>query len=118
MKKSEMNIIIGKFDELLTMNENGFDKNDAIFELKCLMYSLNLVNEYKVVENNHFIKNHGLKFMQIEGYATLLDILMKYNGGKVVEYENLVSTVDMWVDEMSNEHQKNVAACINMIENY
>ena len=117
MKKSEISIIIGKFDELLTMNEAGFDKNDAIFELKCLMNSLNLINEYKNVENSHFIKNHNLKFMQKEGYSTLLDILMKYNGGKVVEYENLISTVDFFFDEMTAEHQKCVETCIGMIEN-
>ena len=117
MKKSEISIIIGKFDELLTMKEAGFDKDDAIFELKCLMNSLNLVNEYKNVENSHFIKNHGLKFMQIEGYSTLLDILMKYNGAKVVEYENLISTVDFFFDEMTSEHQKCVETCIGMIEN-
>lgn len=117
MKKAEISIMMKHYGDLLVLKDAGFDKDDAIFEFKCLMKALNLVNEYKNVENEHFVSTHELKFMQKEGYSTLLDIVMKYNGAKVVEYEYLVDiAVEIW-DEMSDEHKKCVNTCINMIEN-
>ena len=117
MKKSEINIIMERYANILEMKSAGFDKDDAIFEIKCLMVALNMQNEMKIVENNHFIKQNNLKFMQKEGYSTLLDIVMKYNGAEVVEYENLLSIADDLMYDFSEEHKKCARTCINMIEN-
>ena len=117
MKKIEMNIMMSHYGELLEMNEAGFDKESSIFDMKRLFTALNLENEMKIVENEHFIRHNNLKFMQKEGYSTLLDIVMKYNGSEVVEYENLVSIAEELMYDFSEEHQKCVKTCLNMIEN-
>ena len=115
MKKSEISTIMSHYGEILELSTR-FDKEDAKIEIKRLMKLLGLDNEMKIVENNHFIKVNKLSYMQEQGYSTLLDIIMKYNGGKIVEYECIEVIIDeMWF-ELTDEHKKNVEACLRMIE--
>ena len=115
MNKREKCIIMKRYEEILEVS-TMFDKKDSIFEIKCLMMALDLENEMKIVENNHFLKNHNLNFVQKEGYSTLNDIIMKYNGGNVVEFENIKEYFNEYWFDMSEEHQKCSNICLNMIE--
>ena len=115
MKKSEISIIMKNYGEILEVSTR-FDKEDSKREFKCLMIALGLENEMKIVENNHFIKVNEYSYMQEQGYSTLLDIVMKYNDAKVVEYEYIVDMVDEFWFDLSEEHKKNVNACLRMIE--
>ena len=115
MNKKEKSIIMKRYEEILEVS-TMFDKKDSIFEFKCLMMALDLENEMKIVENNHFLKNNNLSFLQKEGYSTLCDIIMKYNGAKVVEFENIIEYYNEYWLEMSAEHQKCADICLNMIE--
>ena len=115
MKKSEISIMMKRYGELLEIS-TLFDKSDSIREFKGLFAALDLKNEMKIVENNHFIKVNECSYMQEQGYSTLLDIIMKYNGAKVVEYERIFDMLDNYWYEMTDEHKKNVRACQRMIE--
>ena len=116
MNKKEKETIMWKYAEILAINEK-FDKKDAIFEIKSLMKLLNLENEMKIVENQHFVVKNNLNLYQKEGYSTLCDIIMQYNGGKVIEYQYIKEYFDEFWFDMSEEHQKCSNACLNLIDN-
>ena len=117
MKLNEKRIIMKQYAMILDLISQGFDKFDTKTEFSVLMRNLGLEKERIIVENEHFIKENCLNFIAEDTYATLNNIVRQYNNDEIVEYDIILSFVEELKYEMSEEHRKNVEACLRILEN-
>ena len=80
-----------------------------------MLIKLNLSDEKNQIDNEFYYKENNLSFMQKEGYSRLCEIVKTYLG-----YLPLAKDVQEIIFHLeyslSDEHKKNVLACMEMIE--
>ena len=117
MNKKEIKIIENNYHELLIINNHmGNDyKEDVIVEYKKLMNALGLEKNMVNIEYEFYFKHDNLNFLQIEGYNRLREIISKYSD-YAVDYNSIIEYAYNLEYELTEEHRKNMYACIKLID--
>jgi hypothetical protein len=116
MNKKEKGIILDTYRRVKEINlHTGIDKDDSIRDIGMMLIKLNLSDDKKQIDNEIYYKKNNFSFMQKEGYNRLCEIAKIYIG-----YLPLAEDVEELIYHLeynfTEEHKKNILACMKMIE--
>lgn len=120
MTEKEKKIILNNYYDLyaVTTIDNEYNYN-SVNTLSYILDRLNLKLERIKIENELNIENTIWNSTQKETFTNLFNILLKYN--EVLEYKDFINDIyydffkyDMY-DKCTKEHQKNIKACLNIL---
>lgn len=113
MNKKEKKILLEEYGYQYSVVSSGYDKDIRFYQ--SILDKLGLYNDRIKIENEVYLSKMNLKYIQLSTYDNILEILSKYNDGKIIKVEELDMFLDEIKYELTEEHKKCLKASLKII---
>lgn len=113
MNKKEKKILLEEYEYEYSVISSGYDKDIRFYQ--SILDKLGLYNDRIKIENEVYLPKMDLRYIQLSTYNNMLEILSKYNDGKIIKVEDLDIFLDDVKYELTEEHKRCLNACLEII---